>query len=393
LVALEAEAIMNHIFVHVVRATQDPFSGLKNAILNDGDDRIVDLRFTEVEFDLIDRVEYSERRFFRAFYYPRIFQRLVERLDRAIAEMEDQPANVYFSDEGVWAVFWAAYRKSSGKIGQIRGVNVQHGFALLRPAKFQPVRRIINAISTLVTGFPTMGYGSLGGVGAGAFDLYLTYDTTTARFIQNQLGCNALAAPRLIKHDLIQSFSAIPRVQHDEARILFAMNINMRGSPINCDVGETFDELLDLAILLRDLQARLVLRLHPGMNAHEEAIRFSGHPISKVADLDVHTSLHASMAETDIVMSFVSTVLWESGLLGLLPVQVVCACCDYVDLSYAREELKLDSSLREQLKKLLSRARTTQVSDWCELEATEWLQVKRHLVHPVFAIREGLIDG
>jgi hypothetical protein len=375
---------MKHIFVSVVRSNNDPFAGIKNALAADAGNRICELRFDEDGFDLIDRVEYSERRFFRFFYYPKIFSGLLARLEDALDQVGDEQAIIYFSDEGVWAALWASYRSRNGQ-RQFKAVNVQHGIAPLRPARFQPIRKTINWLSTLVSGYPCIGYGSLGGAGAHAFDLYLTYDERAAHFANEQTGRKAIAAPHLIKHDVITAFSAISESESDRVQFLFAMNINMRGSPVKCDVGQTFDALLELATLLNEMNARLILRLHPGMDRDREMARFALHPISRVAEIDKHISPHVSMANARVVMSFVSTVLWEAGLLGLLPVQIICACCDYVDLSFEREEINLAHNLRANLTDLLDRARRSQTKDWQEVERMEWRTVCTELA-PALAV-------
>ncbi len=367
---------MRHVFVHVVRAIQDPFAGLRHALQAEGETDLVEVRFDAAEFDHIDRVEYTRRRFLRAFYYPAIFRSLCRRLDAALAGLGDGPANVYFTDEGVWAVVWAEYRRRLGK-PQVRGVNVQHGHAEIRPAKWMAARRVVNALSRGVTGFPCLGYGSLGGAGPEPFDVYLTYETVAADHLRQQLGRQALAAPRVIKHELIAGFSdLVQKAEAGPTSVLFAMNINMRGSPIKCDVGQTFDALLEMAQALHEMGVRLIVRLHPGMDRAAATARFAAHPIARCAELDTVVSLQQSMARVQVVMSFLSTVLWEAGLVGLLPVQVVCHCCDDARLTFEREVLELGDGMRPRLAELVAKARAPQAAGWLEREAAEWRLVR-----------------
>lgn len=368
-----------HIFVYVVRSRHDHFAGLKARLAEEATQRIADVRFTPAEFDHIDKVEYTERRFFRAFYYRAIFRRLVAMLDEALANLGDEPATVYFSDEGVWAVAWAAYRRRLSR-AQVRSINVQHGFALLRPGPFGRLRRAINAVSMLFTGFPTIGYGSLGGAGPEPFDLYLTYDEPIAARIRGVTGRAALPAPHLIKHELIEAFAALPRKQGGITRALFAMNVKMRGSPVKCDAPETFDQLMGLAAALDARGARLVLRLHPGMDREATIRSYEAHPIARLTELDANGSLNETMAQADLVLSFVSTVLWEGSLLGLLPVQVVCACCDQVELGFEREILSLDGDFPPKLDALLARARARHGRDWQACEGAEWAAARSLIV-------------
>lgn len=374
---------MLHVFVYVVRSTQDHFSGLQEALRSECDNRIIKLYFEESEFDYIDRVEYSERRFLRVFYYPVIFRKLCSRLDKAIAMADgEERVNVYFADEGVWAVVWADYRRRHAYSSRMRGVNVQHGLAEIRPSRFLGMRRLINMIARIFTGFPSLGYGSMGGAGPGAFDLYLTYDRHVANHVQKQTGCTAIPAPRLIKHELIKNFSALrqQRGGEDQGRVLFALNIKMRGSAIKCDMAETLDQLLELATTLRKLGACLVLRLHPGMDRDIEVRRFNSHPISRVAELDSYDSLQESMARSVMVMSFLSSVLWEASILGLVAVQVICRCCNTAKLHFERHQLVLNNEFSSSLNKLLALACTSTQRHWNEMERDEWIHVRPFLL-------------
>lgn len=368
---------MFHVFVYVVRSIQDPFAGIRAMLQIEGAG-YADIRFEEGEFDLIDAVEYTSKRPLRAWYYRRIFRKLESRLDAVLAE---HPARicVYFSDEGVWAVLWAHFRARLAR-RNIVAVNVQHGQAPLHPANLRNLRRLINAAAIALTNYPVIGYGSAGGAGPEPFEFYLTYNQATAAFAERQSGRTAIVAPHLIKHELISRFGSLPKVDNDEpVRVLFAMNINIAGSPVLCSACETFDILLDVARALRDAGVELVIRLHPAMDREVESRRFTTHPIARIAALDQEPSLHASMARARIVMSYVSTALWEGGLLGLVPVQLVCSCCKRVELGYSREVLDLGADIHQQLSRLLTLARRPRERDWRGAEAEEWACVKKLL--------------
>lgn len=372
---------MLHVFVYVVRSAEDHFSGIRKALRAEAENRTVDVCFEDADFDLIDRIEYTDRRFLRMFYYPALFRRLYAKLDQAIAQAGSEKVNVYFADEGVWAVVWAQYRRRSGH-SHVRGINVQHGFAEIRRVRTLSVRRFINSVSRILVGFPCLGYGSLGGGGTGAFDVYLTYDDAIADYIHQRLGCVALSAPRLIKHDLIAGFSEkrkkISFLQR--SRVLFAMNVKMRGSAIKCDIEQTFDQLLELAKDIQGYGASFVLRLHPAMNGEIVRAQFDAHPISRFAEIDSYPSLHDSLASVTIAMSFLSSVLWEANLLGIMPVQVICACCNTAKLHYQREELVLDDSMHDRLQELLRRADGSSESNWEQKEELEWQKVRVALI-------------
>lgn len=372
---------MLHVFVYVVRSVEDHFSGIRRALSFEAESRTIDVCFEEQDFDLIDRVEYTDKRFLRMFYYPALFRRLYAKLDQAISQAGSEKVNVYFADEGIWSVVWAQYRRRGGR-SHVRGVNVQHGFAEIRPVHTLPIRAFINAVSRIFVGFPCLGYGSLGGGGAGAFDVYLTYDDAIAHYIHERLGCAALSAPRLIKHDLIAGFSEKRKktLPLQKPRVLFALNVKMRGSAIKCDIEETFDQLLPLAKAIQGYGASFALRLHPAMNAEIVGAQFVAHSISEFSEIDGYLSLHDSLAVTTISMSFLSSVLWESSLLGIMPVQIICACCNTAKLHYQREELTLDDTMQERLQELLQKADRPMKMNWEQQEELEWQKVRAALI-------------
>jgi len=154
-------------------------------------------------------------------------------------------------------------------------------------------------------------------------------------------------------------------------------------------VPRTLDALLPLANALDASGMKLIVRLHPGMDVDHEQQRFFAHPIARIAELHAHCSLQESVAGASIVMSFLSTVLWEASLIGRLPVQIVCRCCREVDLGYPREILHLDDSLPTRLNSILEKRHTTLMPDIEQLEADEWSQVCASLTRPVGSAATG----
>ena len=206
---------MVHIFVCVVRSSTDPFAGIKQALSEEPGSRILEVSLTPAELDRVHRVEYSDRKYVRFIYYREIFAQFTKRLVAALDGLQGEPAAVYFSDEGVWAVLWMRIRGRYRR-GQVTAVNVQHGFAELRTRPFLVARKIINYFATLITGYPFLGMGSLAGAGPEAFNVYVTYDQPTADFIRARSGSRALPCPRLIKAQLIEAY----REQRQKVRIV-----------------------------------------------------------------------------------------------------------------------------------------------------------------------------
>jgi hypothetical protein len=365
---------MRHVFIHVVEATHDHFAGLRAAIDAIPGHSHETLSFDRAQLDLVRRVEYTRKRLFRIWFYRPLYRWLTAQLDRIVADAGGDEVVFYLADESIWAVIMADYRRR-GKKPRVHAVNVQHGFALLGEARLKRLRKLFNAASRVVFGFPAIGYGSLGGAGRDAFDLYLTYDEQTAGFVRDRLGVDAIAAPRLIKHDLLASYRQVSTDPQASRHVLFAMNMNIAGSPILCDVPQTLDALLPLANALDARGMKLIVRLHPGMEAERERQRFATHPIARTAELDADRSLQDSVARAAIVMSFLSTVLWEASLVGRLPVQVVCSCCKEVELGYPREILRLDGDFAAQLDSILEKPHSALMPDTEKLEADEWSKV------------------
>lgn len=366
---------MHHVFFHVVRSTHDHFAGLRAAIDSWTGHSHETLTFEEAQFDLVKEVEYTGKRLFRILYYRPLYCWLIAQIDRVIACAGDEDVTLYFADESIWAVILADHRQRLGG-RRLHTVNVQHGFAIPQKARFKLLRRALNGMSRLVFGFPAIGYGTLGDAGKKAFDLYLTYDDLAAAFVREKLGIDAVAAPHLIKHDLLDAYRRVPAEPHALRRALFAMNMKIAGSPILCDVPQTLDALMPLAEALHEREMVLIVRLHPGMEIERERMQFASHPIARLAELDTAGSLQESIARAGIVMSFLSTVLWEAGLVGRMPVQVMCSCCREVELGYARETLRLDPTLKKRLAAILEKSHSKVTPNFDLLEAQQWHEVR-----------------
>lgn len=341
---------MKHIFVYVVMSNGDPFYGIKSGIRREGLGEIVDIALTTKEFDRVSLVEYSERKYIRILYYRSIFANLRDRLFKAL--VGEEPVVVYFSDEGVWAEYWARLRRDFGR-KDLRAVNVQHGLATGSASRFRRVREAANWLSENLFGFPNFGLGSVGRTGPGTFDAYLTYDEETAKLVRLRTNAHGVCAAHLIKADVIEAAAAfaLPASGH-EVQALFAAQPRIAGSAIRCDFTETLDHLLPLAKAFADAGIRFVVRLHPGMDVARETANFWSHPISKVASLDEERNVYASVMHSAFVLSLYSTVLWEAQLLGKVAVRLRCDCSEWVDLGFETEIIDLSQPLSLQLAEL-----------------------------------------
>jgi hypothetical protein len=255
------------------------------------------------------------------------------------------------------------------------------------------LRRAANVISDTLLGFPVFGMGSFGGVGAGVFDVYLTYDEAAASFISRQTGDLAFACPEVIKH----AFLTRAHTEREQARrrgldceqVVFAMQPNTGGmlNRIRFTPLQTMEHLRPLArLLLERYRRRLKLRLHPGMDRKRTLQDFRRSGLAELADIDENRDLAATLARCALVFSYDSTVLWEALLLGVTPVSVQGPCFRG-DLGYPHELLQIDNELPAALDRLLAIAAARMYATSRYSQTLDWEQVVSRLV------KERLFDA
>jgi hypothetical protein len=321
--------LVKHIFVYVVDRPDDPFAGLRVQLARAKGHQCVDVRLSPANYEVVRKTEYSAKKNLRVLYYSNVFDELWKSLETATAQCSDaQPCILYFSDEGVWAELCKDFRCKLDN-PNLFAVNVQHGFEHhVRPRSLRP-RRFVNSISRLLYGYPALGLGCFGGSGPGVFDLYLTYDQRTADFIGSSTGSLAVSCPELIKHGFLDRYRAAVEARNGGPRraVMFAAQPTIKGIAhrpgIRCSTQDVLRALVPLAAAIVGQHGRkFVVRRHPGMDAYEFESWFRQSRLSDFAEIDRLPDLASSLAESSIVMSFDSTVLWEASLVGLLPVSV-----------------------------------------------------------------------
>ena len=385
---------LTHIFVHVVPRDDDPFDGIRKQLASAPErHEMRELRLSSETYECVRKVEYSFRKHVRFFYYAQVFRELQAALEKALGD--SQMAVVYLTDEGVWAEFLRGFRRCCPRA--FLTVNVQHGFGyLVRPRSIM-VRRAVNAASNTLLGFPVFGMGSFGGVGAGVFDVYLTYDHASAAFLARQTGDLALACPEVIKHSFLTRAHTereqAQRSGQDCEQVVFAMQPNTGGmfNRIRFTSLQTMEHLRPLArLLLERYRRRLKLRLHPGMDRERalQELRSSG--LADLADIDENRDLAATLARCSLVLSYDSTVLWEALLLGVTPVSVQ-GLCFRGDLGFPHEVLQIEDGLPAALERLfaIAAARKYAISKYGQW--LDWEQVVSRLVKErLFDVSAGL---
>ncbi len=372
---------ITHCFIYPVQRPEDPFLGLKHLLSKQRLARhvICEARLAPEEYELVRKIEYSRRRYARFFYYKPVFQKLEELLTNTFRRTKREDWLVlYLSDEGVWAEFLRDIRKRfPGR--KILSVNVQHGLAYPVPSKYKAARRAINWALRKVWGYPAFGMGSLGGAGAGAFDIYLAYDKILCDFISDCTGDLVYACPSIIKYGLFQRFQAAnSRAKFNGARkrVMFAAQpmdpVIFSPAKLNGNLIGVFRELSSVAQLLAEKHGqKMLFRFHPGMERDETMAAFQQGGISRHAEIDEIPDLAESLARCDIVMSLFSTVLWEASVLGLVPVSVHGAF-HQARLPFPHEVLDVSADLDVQLNQILCPETAQKYRRGIAEEAFDW---------------------
>lgn len=378
---------MHHIFVYILNRPEDPFEGIKGILKNSNalQHHILDVRLADSSYNLIRRVEYSARKHVRFLYYKKIFTVLKNELTMAISACGcDNPRVIYFSDEGVWAEFLRSYLREY-RSSSLVTVNIQHGFEHFTRPRYKKMRRLINWLSYRILGFPTFGLGSFGGVGGGVFDIYLTYDEKTADFIRKYTKDIAIPVPTIIKMGLIERYnkartSSSASTEHLK-RVIFALQPQVPGAAVTCNIMEVLDELTFLAkTLVEKFGITMILRLHPGMNKAMTLEFYGRSEISRYAEIDDEPDLARSLSKAGVVMSYDSTVLWEAGLLGLVPV-CVWGGCFKSRLEFPHEIIQIKRNHEEELSRIFlpETARKYQKGDQSEM--MDWEELVLTMAH------------
>jgi hypothetical protein len=126
-----------------------------------------------------------------------------------------------------------------------------------------------------------------------------------------------------------------------------------RGLRAGATTLDMMREWLPIARILREEhQRRVLIRRHPGTPQEEFDAAYRESGIAAFADPDTQVAVHAALARSQIVFSYMSTVLFEADLFGLTPVSVCGGLYDdnLHTLPHVRLDVGLD--LREQIGRL-----------------------------------------
>jgi|GEM_PF-1650460 len=352
---------MKHIFVPVRQTQYDVFYGLRENLKNDrfSSHDLLDIHLSAESYATFDKVELTNRRFFRPLFYRKLFLELEIMLKEAVQQDQQDAANVvvYIADEGIWAVLLDYFCHKWG-VHAYR-INVQHGFLYPeRPTQFDLfIRRLLNKISIAFTGYPSFGLG----FGCSLFDAYLVYGQKEKEFIQSQSSAIAFACPMLIKKDFIEHYERFKKHLHlnvTSKLILFALPYEI--APINNSIkgtlNEIFQEITPLAKYLREVHnIKLLLRFHPGAD-HTRALAFlNSSELRQYVNIDDEEDVVPGIARSVAVMSYDSTVLFEAGLVGVVPIVIFGKSCQQGAFTFPHEIVDLNGDYRAMLDQALSK--------------------------------------
>lgn len=313
--------MQKHIFIYVVKRSDDPFLGIKEKIINSNTtDIILDITLSDHEYELVRLVEYSWRRYVRLFFYKKIFKKIEIKL--LSKSRNSDGVLIYLSDEGVWA---EVVKKIARDIPYCKLINVQHGFfTLTEKDSYQEskLRKLLNKISCLVFKYPAYGFG----FGGAKFDSYICYGEKEKNWLMMHGIQEVEVNPKLIKHEFIARFNSSKKINTNEKRMVFLLPTTIPGSGF-CKLSTFLEQITPLIKFLSFYSERKVLlRLHPGGDTVVDKKDIASSSLKESIDIDKNKFLHETLADNPIVLSANSTALFEAHLVGRCAIAVATAC-------------------------------------------------------------------
>lgn len=329
---------MHTIFVTVVNRADNPFSGFISDLEPSEYDEVF---LTPELYVLVERIEYSWRRFFRPFYYAKVFSELSKQIESVVkAKSYARDIRVFSSDEGVWGIFLRGLRDQLSKKyrKRIRLYNVQHGFFDINQEKNKRKNinflKAMNKICRWIFGFPAFGLG----FGGSKQDRYYVYDDESRnylRWLSDSL--EVKVAPQKIKHGLISKYTALRQFKTNEdrqKRIAYFLPHFNPDPHWKVDQFDFFSEHRDLFMALRSAGFWLLFRPHPGMPKKDWEAVWESQGLESFGEYDNRTPPHEIFAGVCAVIAINSTALFEAYILGLTAVKI--------DSKYDQTELNFD---------------------------------------------------
>ncbi|HIF38884.1 MAG TPA: hypothetical protein EYQ69_06700 [Gemmatimonadetes bacterium] len=343
-----------HVFIYVCPAQEDIFAGVRNGIEGDSLNQHIskNLHLEDKEYDYITRVEFSIRRYARFLFYGPIFKK-IEGLIIEILQTHgmDQPVVFYLADEGVWAELIRDIIKRHAHTRTSLLVNVQHGLMGLGIPSLLWLRKSLNSIARLFSGYPIFGYG----FGGGACDIHLVYGEKEVEFLKTRQIKLALSAPTLIKHDLRQQYQKTVNNQAvDPGLVLVVLPACVPGSDMRCNLPELLNTISPVVQWVEEnTEYQILVRPHPGRRDRDTINLINQSALGPFVEIDLEKQLILGLSRAAFVMGVQSTVLFDSLYLGKVPLAIRSHCHDEA-LPFPHEVIDVRSAFADKLVHVLS---------------------------------------
>lgn len=307
-----------HIFINLISNNDDKYTGLQKQINENKNHEFKTLNFSEKSVSIFYNVEYTNKRFFREFFYISVFKELEEKIINEINQCStNQSIIIYTKDEGVWSEF-LRHLIIKYKLHNIVFVNVQHGF--LMKEKAFPLKifliKFINLIYLKVFGFPKFGIGPF----KGPFNFYLLFQSELSKSVSPS--SKVISCANLLNRSFIDSFEVEDIEIQDNKSILIALPYYTRFGFYSMNFEESLGSLIPLISSVKnDFGYKIYLRKHPGMKKDIFIKVLKKIDLFNSVIID-NESVVTSIRRSPYIFSFNSTILFESGLVNRLPVVI-----------------------------------------------------------------------
>jgi hypothetical protein len=339
-----------HICINVVERFDDHFYGIKELIENEDSHKFIEINLDKGSFKLVNNVEYSTKKYYRAFFYKKIYKELEKKIHKEINAYPAEKVYLYISDEGVWAEIIKKIRDKLYKIikKDFKIINIQHGYfeSMFMPSEVgigRIVRIVINHISTLIFGIPNFGRG----FGQGGLDSYLVFTQKGKAFLDSQGNQEVFVAPNIIKSNFINRYrNFIKDIDENgiKKNILFAMPHFVSDPYWKTSLKDFLELVHPIFINLHNSGYKVLLRFHPGMKKEEWEYVLNKSKIGSFVSVDFERDVGKSIANNSYIFSINSTTLFEGFMVGKVPVQLNTNLLK-TTLDYNHEIISLDKPL------------------------------------------------
>ena len=304
-----------HIFISIYDRNHDKYLGIKKQLSKATNHDYIDINLSDKSMNLFKDVEFGIKKYFRELYYHSVFQELEKMLIEAIQNTKDKTI-VYLQDEGVWSEF-LKYLIKKYSLKNVCFVNVQHGFLMKNTnSPFRDkIINFINSIYNALLGFPKFGIGPF----RGPFHYYLLFHKEL--FNEVPESSNPIYCPNLINRSFIDGYhQKTQNTKIMKKSVLIALQHNSLFGYFSYSFTKTISSIIPLIDSLRNnFRYDIFLRKHPGMKKKYfiKVLKDTGLYNKVIID---ESPLEVSMKRSPYILSFFSTILFESTLVGRLPV-------------------------------------------------------------------------